>query len=43
MDTIDIDFILIDIVKEFTKPENQSILNSQKLGSSIFLSFSDGV
>lgn len=43
MDTSDIDFILIDIVKEFTKPENQLILNSQKLGSSIFFSFADGV
>lgn len=43
MDTDEIDLILIDIVKEFTKPEAQEILNSQKLGSSIFFSFSEGV
>lgn len=43
MDTSDIDFILIDIIKEFTKPESQKILYNQRLGSSIFFSFADGV
>lgn len=43
MDTNDIDFILIDIIKEFVKPESQEILYQQRLGSSIFFSFADGV
>ena len=43
MDTDDIDLILIDIIKEFTQPENLHILDSQKLASSIFFSFAVGV
>ena len=43
MDTDDIDLILIDIIKEFTQPENLYILDSQKLASSIFFSFAVGV
>ena len=43
MDTDDIDLVLIDIIKEFTQPENLHILDSQKLASSIFFSFAVGV
>lgn len=43
MNPDDIDFILIDIVKEFIKPESQKILYQQRLGSSIFFSFADGI
>lgn len=43
METDEIDRILIDIVAEFLKPENMKILDSQKLGSSIFFSFAQGV
>ena len=39
----DIDLILIEIIKEFTKPDNLKILDSQKLASSIFFSFTQGV
>lgn len=39
----DIDLILIEIIKEFTKPDNLKILDSQKLASSIFFSFAQGV
>ena len=38
-----IDAILIDIVAEFLQPEAMKILDSQKLGSSIFFSFAQGV
>ena len=37
------DGILIDIVAEFLQPQNMKILDSQKLGSSIFFSFAIGV
>lgn len=43
MEEDDIDLILIEIIKEFTKEENFPILDSQKLGSSIFFSFAQGV
>lgn len=43
MEEYDIDLILIEIIKEFTKEENLKILDSQKLGSSIFFSFAQGV
>ena len=43
MDTDDIDLILIDIIKEFTQPENLHVLDSQKLASSVFFSFAVGV
>ena len=39
----EIDAILIDIVQEFVKPENQKQLDHQKLASSIFYSFAIGV
>lgn len=39
----EIDAILIEIVQEFVKPENQKQLDHQKLASSIFYSFAIGV
>lgn len=39
----EIDAILINIVREFVKPENQKQLDHQKLASSIFYSFAIGV
>lgn len=43
METDDIDNILIEIVKEFTKPENFSrILQEQVLANAIFYSFAVG-
>ena len=39
----EIDAILIEIVQEFVKPENQHQLDHQKLASSIFYSFAIGV
>lgn len=39
----DIDEILLKIVEEFVKPENQNQLDHQKLASSIFYSFAIGV
>lgn len=43
MDDEEIDKILIEIVQEFVKPENQKQLDHQKLASSIFYSFAIGV
>ena len=43
METEDIDNILIEIVREFTKPENfQRILEEQVLANAIFYSFAIG-
>lgn len=38
----DIEEILLKIVEEFVKPENQEQLDNQKLASSIFYSFAVG-
>lgn len=38
----DIEEILLKIVEEFVKPENQNQLDNQKLASSIFYSFAVG-
>ena len=43
METDDIDDILIEIVKNFTQPQNfQRILNDQVLANAIFYSFAIG-
>ena len=43
METEDIDNILIEIVKEFTKPQNfQRIMDEQVLANAIFYSFAIG-
>lgn len=43
METEDIDKILIEIVKEFTKPQNfQRIMDEQVLANAIFYSFAIG-
>lgn len=43
MEAEDIDDILIEIVKEFTKPQNfQRIINEQVLANAIFYSFAVG-
>ena len=43
MEAEDIDNILIEIVKEFTKPKNfQRIINEQVLANAIFYSFAIG-
>ena len=43
MNEEDIEQILLDIVGEFIKPQNQKQLDNQKLASSIFFSFAIGV
>lgn len=39
----EIEEILLQIVQEFVKPENQKQLDNQKLASSVFYSFAIGV
>ena len=39
----EIDKILLEITEEFLKPQNQILLDNQKLASSIFYSFTIGV
>ena len=43
MNEDEIETILLKIVSEFVKPENQKQLDNQKLASSIFYSFAIGV
>ena len=43
MNEEEIETILLEIVSEFIKPENQKQLDNQKLASSIFYSFAIGV
>lgn len=43
MEDEEIEEILLEIVQEFVKPENQKQLDNQKLASSIFYSFAVGV
>lgn len=43
MEDEQIEQILLEIVQEFVKPENQVLLDNQKLASSIFYSFAIGV
>lgn len=43
MNDEEIEEILLQIVQEFIKPENQRQLDNQKLASSIFYSFAIGV
>ena len=39
MNEEDIEQILLEIIQEFVKPENQKQLDNQKLASSVFFSF----
>lgn len=43
MNEEDIEQILLEIIQEFVKPENQKQLDNQKLASSVFFSFAIGV
>ena len=43
MNDEEIEEILLQIVQEFVKPENQRQLDNQKLASSVFYSFAIGV
>ena len=43
MNDEEIEEILLQIVQEFVKPENQKQLDNQKLASSVFYSFAIGV
>lgn len=43
MNEEEIEQILLEIVGEFVKPENQKQLDNQKLASSVFFSFAIGV
>jgi uncharacterized protein YfkK (UPF0435 family) len=43
MNEEDIEEILLEIIQEFVKPENQKLLDNQKLASSVFFSFAIGV
>lgn len=43
MDEETIESILIEVIKELTKEDNLKLLNSQKLATSIFFSFVQGV
>lgn len=43
MNDEDIEEILLQIIQEFVKPENQKQLDNQKLASSVFYSFAIGV
>ena len=43
MNDEEIEQILLEIIEEFIKPENQKQLDNQKLASSVFFSFAIGV
>lgn len=43
MNDEEIESILLKIISEFVKPENQKQLDNQKLASSVFFSFAIGV
>lgn len=43
MNEEEIEEILLEIIQEFVKPENQKTLDNQKLASSVFFSFAIGV
>jgi len=43
MNEEEIEQILLEIIQEFVKPENQEQLDNQKLASSVFFSFAIGV